>query len=74
MRGRLSRLYDALETGQFSRDDLPTIIRSNLSQSEVNSGHVGNSLAAPGHYYCWQYPKVKSEISEFMEKNFDLKR
>ena len=63
----------------FSQGDIPTMIWASLKnlvglpQPEEESGEILKYLKAPGHDYCWQYPNVCSEITNFLEKNFGLK-
>lgn len=60
----------------FSRGDFLTLAWANLkalfglSQPEDAPGTIGLYVKAPGHDYGWQYPKVHSEITNFLEQNF----
>lgn len=63
----------------FSEGDFLTIIRGNLEalfglpQSEACCGEILYYVRAPGHDYCWEYPGVRSEITDFLEQNFTIK-
>jgi len=63
----------------FSQGDIHIMIWASLKnllglpQPEEESGEILKYLKAPGHDYCWQYPNVCSEITNFLEKNFGLK-
>ena len=63
----------------FSQGDFPAIIWGNLkaffglSQPEDAYGTILHYVKAPGHDYWWQYPKVSSEINNFLEQNFGIK-
>lgn len=62
----------------FSHGDFLTIIWSNLkdlfgwSQPEDSFGTVLHYVGVPGHDYRWQYPRVSSEITNFLEQNFNI--
>jgi len=62
----------------FSQGDFFTLIRANLralfglSQLEVGQGDILYYVKAPGHDYQWQYPKVYSEITNFLDENFGI--
>jgi len=63
----------------FSQGDFQTMIDVNLraffglSQPEDNAGKILLYVGAPGHDYKWQYPKVCSEITNFLKQNFGIK-
>lgn len=63
----------------FSQGDFLTMIRSNLralfglSPPETHCGRILYYVRAPGHDYCWEYPGVCSEITNFLEQNFAVK-
>ncbi len=63
----------------FSRGDLLTIVCVNLealfgfSQAEDEAGKVLLYVGSPGHEYWWQHPGVYSQITNFLDKNFELK-
>jgi len=63
----------------FSQGDFSTMIWANLkallglSQPEGDSGEILDYVRAPGHDYRWQYPRVYSQITNFLEENFGLK-
>jgi len=60
----------------FSAGDFATILWSSLkaglgiSSEKEEKGDLFNSFSAPGHYYSWDYPYVREEISNFLEENF----
>ena len=62
----------------FSRGNIPTMLWTSLEdllglpQPEEESGRVLKFLRAPGHDYRWQYPKVYSQITDFLEENFGI--
>ncbi len=62
----------------FSRGNIPTMLWTSLEdllglpQPEEESGRVLKFLRAPGHDYRWQYPKVYSQITDFLEENFGV--
>ena len=62
----------------FSRGDIPTMLWVSLKdllglpQLEEESGRILKFLRAPGHDYRWQYPKVYSQITDFLEENFGI--
>ena len=62
----------------FSQGDIPTMLWTSLGdvlgipQSEESSGRVLFFLRAPGHDYCWHYPDVCSQITNFLEENFGV--
>jgi hypothetical protein len=60
----------------FSQGNLFTIIRANLEAmlgiSQDNPGHILLYIGAPGHDYRWQHPHVRSQIIDFLDKNFAL--
>ncbi len=45
----------------------------NLSQPEDDFGTPPHYVVVPGHDYWWQYPRVYSQISDFLEENFAIK-
>ncbi len=60
----------------FSRGEFLTMTRASLRalfglpQPENESGAIMHYVRAPGHDYWWQYPEVRSQITEFLEQNF----
>ena len=60
----------------FSQGDFVNIIVGNLkalfglSKPEDESGTIFYHVRAPGHDYWWQYPKVYSQITDFLQQNF----
>ncbi len=62
----------------FSRGNIPTMLWTSLEdllglpQPEEESGRILTFLRAPGHDYRWQYPKVYSQITDFLEENFGV--
>jgi hypothetical protein len=58
--------YFAIAWGYFK-------IWTNLSEMQNEFGTVPHRVAAPGHDYWWQYPRVYSQITNFLEQNFGLK-
>ena len=61
----------------FSQGDLFTIIRANIEAlfgiSQESPGDILLYVEAPGHDYNWQYPEVRSQITNFLQQNFGLK-
>jgi len=63
----------------FSRGDFGTMIVGTLkswlglSQAEGDSGNILYYVRAPGHDYCWQYPRVYSEITKFLGEHFGIR-
>ncbi len=61
----------------FSQGNLFIIIRANIEAmfgiSQENPGHILLYIGAPGHDYRWQHPEVRSQIIDFLDKNFALK-
>jgi hypothetical protein len=45
-----------------------------LMPTEENPGTILSWLRAPGHDYSWQYPRVCSEVTRFLEQNFKGKK
>jgi len=62
----------------FSDGDFISMVMANvrdifgLPQRANNSGNILQYLRAPGHDYWWQYPNVYSEITDFLNQNFDI--
>ena len=63
----------------FSQGDFLTIIRGNLkslfgfSEPVDDFGTILHYVGAPGHDYWWQFPKVRFQITSFLEQNFRIK-
>ena len=64
----------------FSRGEFLTMTRASLRalfglpQPENESGAIMHYVRAPGHDYWWEYPGVYSQILDFLEENFSIKR
>ena len=65
----------------FSQGDIPAILWASLKAllslspaEEEDPGRILYFFRAPGHDYCWQYPGVYSQISNFLEHNFGFKQ
>ena len=60
----------------FSQGDLFTIIRTNIEArfgiAQDGPGDILLYVEAPGHDYNWQYPEVRSQITNFLQQNFGL--
>jgi hypothetical protein len=62
----------------FSEGNIPTMVWASLKDllglphPEENSGKIMRYVRAPGHDYWWRYPNVHSQITEFLEENFEL--
>ena len=62
----------------FSEGDFFTMIGATLEallgfpQPQDSSGNILYYVGAPGHEYWWQYPKVYSQITKFLDENFGL--
>lgn len=58
----------------FSQGDIVTIIRANLEAlfgiSQENPGKILFYIGAPGHDYHWQYPEVRSQVTDFLNKHW----
>jgi hypothetical protein len=58
----------------FSNGNVVLIIRSNAESAfGIYQGAQGNILlyiGAPGHYYSWDYPQVRSQIERFLSEQF----
>ncbi|MFC1865595.1 hypothetical protein ACFLYB_02635 [Chloroflexota bacterium] len=61
----------------FSEGDIITVIRSNLEAlfgiSQKYAGDILFYIGAPGHYYSWEYEKVRLQITDFLRKSFGNK-
>ena len=64
----------------FSQGDIPAILWASLKAllslspaEEEDPGRILYFFRAPGHDYCWQYPGVYSQITNFLEHNFGFK-
>lgn len=64
----------------FNQGDFITMIWGNIralfgiSQPRDDAGNILYYVRAPGHDYQWRYPGVGSEITNFLEENFAVKR
>ena len=71
--------YNGINPDSFSQGDFRTIIIGNLrsffglSQPREDFGTILHHVGAPGHDYWWQYPKVYTQITSFLDKNFGIK-
>jgi len=71
--------HNGIRPDSFSQGDFHTIIFGNLralfgsSEPIEDYGTILHYVGAPGHDYWWQYPNVYSEITDFLEGNFNLK-
>jgi len=71
--------YNGITPDSFSQGDFRTIIIGNLrsffglSQPREDFGTILHHVGAPGHDYWWQYPKVYTQITSFLDKNFGIK-
>ena len=58
----------------FSQGDIFAIIRANLEAlfgiSQDNPGKILLYIGAPGHDYRWEYPEVRSQITNFLRSSF----
>lgn len=58
----------------FSQGDIFAVIRANLEAlfgiSQDNPGNILLYIGAPGHDYRWEYPEVRSQITNFLRSNF----
>ncbi|MDD5497851.1 MAG: hypothetical protein PHI10_00005, partial [Dehalococcoidales bacterium] len=58
----------------FSQGDVFTILRSNLEAMlgiyQENPGDILFYIGAPGHYYTWEYPEFRREITSFLSLHF----
>jgi hypothetical protein len=58
------------EADTFSNADIPAIIQANAESAfGIFSGAQGNILlyiGAPGHYYSWDYPVLRSMVENFI--------
>lgn len=73
--------YNGITPDSFSQGDIPAILWASLkalvglsSPEEEDPGRILYFFRAPGHDYCWQYPGVYSQISNFLEHNFGFKQ
>ncbi len=73
--------YNGITPDSFSQGDIPAILWTSLkalvglsSPEEEDPGRILYFFRAPGHDYCWQYPGVYSQISNFLEQNFGFKQ
>jgi len=73
--------YNGITPDSFSQGDIPAILWASLkalvglsSPEEEDPGRILYFFRAPGHDYCWQYPGVYSQISNFLEQNFGFKQ
>lgn len=63
----------------FSQGDLLAMAQGwlrmwfHLSEPVNDFGTPPHYVGAPGHDYWWQYPKVYSEITSFLNENFGIK-
>ena len=63
----------------YSQGDFWAVVWGNLkywlhlSQPEDDFGTAPHYVGAPGHDYWWQYPRVCSQITNFLEQNFGIK-
>ena len=70
---------NGINSDSFSQGDFRTIIIGNLrsffglSQPREDFGTILHHVGAPGHDYWWQYPKVYTQITSFLDKNFGIK-
>lgn len=62
----------------FSDGDFGSMITASLRDiiglpnTSRDFGNILQFLRAPGHDYWWQYPSVYSEITDFLNQNFDI--
>jgi len=73
--------YNGITPDSFSQGDIPAILWASLKAlvglspaEEEDPGRILYFFRAPGHDYCWQYPGVYSQISNFLEQNFGFKQ
>ncbi len=73
--------YNGITPDSFSQGDIPAILWASLKAlvglspaEEEDPGRILYFFRAPGHDYCWQYPGVYSQISNFLEHNFGFKQ
>ena len=79
----LDRTLDMTDNGiipdSLSRGDFWAILKAylkalfGLSQPVDDFDTIPHYVREPGHDYWWQYPKVYSEITDFLEQNFGIK-
>ncbi|MFH1169633.1 MAG: hypothetical protein V1691_02950, partial [Chloroflexota bacterium] len=79
--GRTLVLRDnGLTPDTFSDGDIPAMLWATLEgwlgllPPENDPGHVMRFLRAPGHEYSWQYPRVYSQIVDFLMSNFGAQK
>ena len=65
----------------FSRGDILSMLRASLkdalglpSLEDEAPGTIFYFLRAPGHDYNWEYPAVCTQITSFLENNFEFKQ
>jgi hypothetical protein len=58
----------------FSSGDIILVLRANAESAfGIYRGGKGDILlyiGAPGHYYSWDYPSVREQVSQFLADNF----
>ncbi len=62
----------------FSQGDIFAVIRANLEAifgiSQENAGKILLYIGAPGHDYRWEYPEVRSQITDFLQESFGARQ
>ena len=65
---------NGVQDDTFSNGDIILIIRSNAESAlGIYKGGRGDILlyiGAPGHYYNWDYPEVRTQVVDFLTTNF----
>jgi hypothetical protein len=62
----------------FSQGDIFAVIRANLEAmfgiSQEYAGKILLYIGAPGHDYRWEYPGVRSQITNFLHESFGARQ
>jgi hypothetical protein len=65
---------NGVQPDTFSNGDIILIMRSNAESAfgiyKGGKGDIMLYIGAPGHYYNWDYPQVRSQIERFLTKQF----
>jgi len=66
--------HNGLIADSFSQGDIFTIIRSNLEALlgiyQEQPGDILFYIGAPGHYYTWEYDRLRQDITRFLNRSF----
>jgi hypothetical protein len=69
-------MNNGVQPDTFSNGDIILIMRSNAESAfgiyEGGRGDILLYIGAPGHYYNWDYPEVRSQVERFLTEQFSV--